>query len=74
MNAREYVRVSFDGTQPSGDTDQGSRCSPKKDWHMLMWIEKILFGPEGGTWREKAGKPNEVDTEVIQLDETAPEP
>jgi hypothetical protein len=69
MNCREYARVSFDGTRPSGDTDEGSRCSPKKNWHMLMWIEKV-----SGSWRERAGKPNEVDEDAIQLDETDPEP
>ena len=74
MNCREYVRVSFDGTRPSGDVEQGSRCSPKKEWHMLMWLEKVLFGDEAGTWRERAGKPNEVDEGAIQLDETEPQP
>jgi hypothetical protein len=69
MNCREYARVSFDGTRPSGDTDEGSRCSPKKNWHMLMWVEKV-----SGSWRERAGKPNEVDEDAIQLDETDPEP
>lgn len=36
---------------------------------MLMWIEKI-----NGTWIEKADKPNVVDEDAIQLDETDPVP
>ena len=55
-NFYEFVRVSFNGTRPSGNTNEGSRCSPKEPWHMDMWLE-----PQGGVFGEKAGKLNEVD-------------
>ena len=37
-NFYEFVRVCFDGNQPSGNTIVGSRCSDKQAWHMRMWL------------------------------------
>jgi len=33
FNFREFVRVKFDDTKPTGNTVDGSRCSDKFDWH-----------------------------------------
>ena len=55
-NFYEFVRVSFNGTRPSGNTSEGSRCSLKEPWHMDLWLE-----PQGGVFGEKAGKLNEVN-------------
>jgi hypothetical protein len=52
----EFVRVSFDGNAPKGNTDQGSRCSDKSPWHMFMWLEL-----NGVNYIAKANKKNEVD-------------
>ena len=57
MNFKEYVRVSFDGTRPSGNTNMGSRCSLKQPWHMFMWL--VL--QDGSRYGEFTTKQNDVD-------------
>jgi hypothetical protein len=65
-NFREYSRVTFDGTLPTGNTDTGSRCSDKQPWHMFMWLEA-----QGANYGERAGKQNDVDINHAAL---APDP
>jgi hypothetical protein len=38
-NMREFMRVRFDGTDPSGNEVNGSRCSPKQSWY-----HRLSFG------------------------------
>ena len=38
-NMEEFVRVSFDGTDPSGNGTQGSRCSGRLYWHCCHRLE-----------------------------------
>jgi hypothetical protein len=67
-NFKEYVRVSFNGTFPTGNTLTGSRCSYKQRWHCFFWLEE-----QNGIYVEKAGKQNDVDLQWGQLD-PAPTP
>ena len=39
FSADEFVRVSFDGTDPSGNGTQGSRCSGRLYWHCCHRLE-----------------------------------
>lgn len=69
MTFNEYVRVTFDGSQPQGNTNTGSRCSLKQPWHMLMWIQD-----SGSGWIERSGKPNEIKEGEITINTTDPTP
>lgn len=54
-NFFEFVRVSFTGSAPGGNNDNGSRCSPKEPWHMWMWLDS-----QGPLNQEKPGEINQV--------------
>jgi hypothetical protein len=58
-NFNEFVRVSFDGNVPSGNTLAGSRCSHKVPWQMALWVWK------SGTntiYQNRPGKPLTITT------------
>ncbi len=57
-NFEEFVRVSFDGVRPSGENDNGSRCSDNIPWHAFYWVDK---DPTNGKHRMRTGKQNIVD-------------
>lgn len=41
LNAREFIRVRFDGTRPSGNKLDGSRASPRELWHARhTWVTR----------------------------------
>lgn len=63
-NFREFVRVKFDGQQPTGDVLSGSRCSPKKDWHV-----QIHAINDNGTHKQNSNKPNDVAVGHIEIGE-----
>lgn len=63
-NFREFVRVKFDGQKPTGNILSGSRCSPKKDWHL-----RIHAINDNGTHKQNTNKPNDVDIEHIEVGE-----
>lgn len=39
LNAEEYMRVSFDGTDPVGNITAGTRASIKEEWHVIHTLE-----------------------------------
>ncbi|MEA2054804.1 MAG: hypothetical protein U9O96_06860 [Candidatus Thermoplasmatota archaeon] len=44
-NFMEFMRVRLDGTKPSGETVQGSRCSPYYPWHAAIWLSRDWGNP-----------------------------
>ena len=63
-NFCEFVRVKVDGQQPTGNVLFGSRCSPKKNWHL-----RIHAINDNGTFKQNTNKPNDVDVEHIEIGE-----
>ena len=59
-NFREYIRVRFDGTKPSGNSIDGSRCSERYDWHMRHRLLK-----DGTKWKRDSGDAPESGTNDI---------
>lgn len=57
-NFQEFVRVRFDGTEPSGNATRGSRCSPKQ-----QWFSKTTLG--------EATSPNQISTGNVGFDQEA---
>jgi hypothetical protein len=37
QNFKEFARVTFDGSKPQGNNDNGSRCSGKLEWQSFYW-------------------------------------
>lgn len=66
-NFEEFVRVSFDGERPSGENDDGSRCSANIPWHAFYWVD---VDPANGKYRMRAGKLNVVDEGHLSLGST----
>lgn len=69
FNFREFFRVRFDGTKPGGGTGDtpkidGSRCSPKFDWHIRHTLKKNA----AGKWERTTGDVNETDENDIGKD------
>lgn len=44
-NFMEFMRVRLDGVKPSGETVQGSRCSPYYPWHAAIWLSRDRANP-----------------------------
>ena len=55
FNAQEFVRVRFDGTDPSGNGTDGSRCSGRLMWHCCHTLE-----PDGSGWWQRTTGNQEV--------------
>jgi hypothetical protein len=55
VNFREYVRVQFNGQQPTGNVLAGSRCSAKKDWRCRISARNV-----NGFYQQNSSKPNDV--------------
>ena len=49
FNAKEFVRVAFDGNNPSGNAVAGSRCSPKQEWYSKRTNGLVTSPTEIGT-------------------------
>jgi hypothetical protein len=60
-NFREWVRVRFDGTRPSGNQVSGSRCSAKNEWCVVHTLENV-----NGIWRRTTGDQQETDDNQIR--------
>jgi hypothetical protein len=58
-NFNEFVRVSFNGQRPAGNTNSGSRCSPKIQWHSVLSMEQLNPNALGLTFGPVPGAPNE---------------
>lgn len=56
MNAREFVRVRFDGKDHVGDGMSGSRCSSYYDWHVRHHLTKNV---KTGNWERSTGDKEE---------------
>ena len=56
-NFMEFMRVTFNGTRPRGETVQGSRCSDYYLWHAALTLVRNLSNPGNLTRieREKHG-------------------
>lgn len=61
-NFLEFARVFFNGVRPNGNTQDGSRCSPKQKWHVDQWFEA-----QGTVYGERTGKPNYVGLEYTSV-------
>jgi hypothetical protein len=59
-NFQEYLRVRFDNVKPSGNTLEGSRCSPNYQWHGR---HKLV--PDGTKWKRSTGDDPESDENDI---------
>lgn len=68
-NFEEFVRVSFDGFRPTGNNDDGSRCSENLPWHAFYWVEKEP-GTNPSKYRVRTGKQNVVDEGHLPLGTT----
>jgi hypothetical protein len=65
-NFEEYVRVTIDGQQASGDGLKGSRASWKFDWHSQ---ETLFVNQNTGKWvRAGAPNPNDIDAGHVPID------
>ncbi len=68
-NFREFFRVRFDDTKPSGGTRNapkidGTRCSRKFDWHLRHTLKKNA----AGKWERTTGDVKEKDENDIDKD------
>lgn len=59
LNFLEFVRIRVDGTSPSGNRTDGSRCSPKAPWYASMWSVKYVSGTIS-VYLERVGKGNAI--------------
>jgi hypothetical protein len=62
FNFLEFVRVGFGSVAPSGETDEGSRCSPKVPWRVRMWLQD-----NGDNYIPFPGKENSVDEGYLPI-------
>ncbi len=76
-NFNEFCRVRLDGTWPTGDHVDGSRCSGKLKWHSVLDIAPVrnAAGEVTEFWRktELADFPNRMLNAIsigIHLDQT----
>ncbi len=60
-NFREWLRVSFDGNRPTGDSISGSRCSDKYLWSNRHTLLKHPLG----VWERTTGDDPETDENRI---------
>lgn len=82
LHFREWIRVRVDGEYPRGNTDQGSRCSDKFDWHSRhlchnrnvggarRWVRIDMAGAATGLTETASGFDglgNSIDAASIRL-------
>ncbi len=62
---REFCRVRLDNIRPEGNNLDGSRCSGKVNWHVV--VDVVPIRPENKFWRETVATefPDRMENEVI---------
>jgi hypothetical protein len=67
LNFREFLRVRFDGKRPSGNRLDGTRSSPKVEWHARHRLDKNA----AGNWARTTGDAAETATNDVGLGHVA---
>ena len=59
-NFLEFVRISLDNKEPTGNSTSGSRASDKIKWHVRMWSKKDATG----NYQPRVGK--DADNKIAE--------
>ncbi len=64
-NFKEFVRVRFDGREPQGNKEDGSRSSDKFDWHVRHHLQR---GSSSDPWTRSTGDAPETAENDVATD------